>query len=182
MKFIQTHLAGAYIIEPEPISDGRGFFARAFCRWEFAEWGLETDFVQNNISWNREAGVLRGMHYQIPPHAEVKLVRCTRGAIRDVIIDLRADSATYCKWAGVLLTAENYRMLYVPRGFAHGYETLLPDSEVFYLVSERYAPQSERGVRWSDAAFNIEWQTINPIVSPKDASYPDFNKKAAAND
>ncbi len=114
------------------------------------------------------------MHYQLPPHAEVKVVRCTRGAIYDVIVDLRSDSPTYCKWIGVELTADNYRMIYIPEGFAHGYQTIEPNSEVFYLVSQFYSSASERGVRWNDKAFNISWPLANPILSIKDQSYPDF--------
>lgn len=174
MKFMPSELPGAYIIEPEPIKDNRGFFARSFCQKEFENQGLQCNFVQNNISWNRERGTLRGMHYQLSPHAEVKLIRCTRGAIYDVIIDLRPDSPTYCKWVGVELTADNYRMFYVPENFAHGYQTIEPDTEVFYLVSEFYTPASERGVRWNDPIFNIKWPLTDPIVSVKDRSYLDY--------
>lgn len=174
MKFVAALLSGAYIIEPEPIKDNRGFFSRTFCQKEFEQHGLEFHFVQCNISWNKEKGILRGMHYQLPPHAEVKVVRCTRGAIYDVIIDLRPDSPSYCKWVGVELSADNYRMLYVPENFAHGYQTLEPNTEVFYLVSEFYAPSSERGVRWNDPAFKINWPLPNSILSTKDKSYPDF--------
>jgi dTDP-4-dehydrorhamnose 3,5-epimerase len=174
MKFIPTILPGAYVIELEPIIDHRGFFARGFCQREFEQNGLRDHFVQCNVSWNKERGTLRGMHYQLPPHAEVKVVRCTRGAIYDVIVDLRSDSPTYCKWIGVELTADNYRMLYIPEGFAHGYQTIEPNSEVFYLVSQFYSSASERGVRWNDKAFNISWPLANPILSIKDQSYPDF--------
>lgn len=174
MKFIPTILPGAYVIELEPIIDHRGFFARGFCQREFEQNGLRDHFVQCNVSWNKEKGTLRGMHYQLPPHAEVKVVRCTRGAIYDVIVDLRSDSPTYCKWIGVELTADNYRMLYIPEGFAHGYQTIEPNSEVFYLVSQFYSSASERGVRWNDKAFNISWPLANPILSIKDQSYPDF--------
>ncbi len=174
MKFIPTILPGAYVIELEPIIDHRGFFARGFCQREFEQNGLRDHFVQCNVSWNKEKGTLRGMHYQLPPHAEVKVVRCTRGAIYDVIVDLRSDSPTYCKWIGVELTADNYRMIYIPEGFAHGYQTIEPNSEVFYLVSQFYSSASERGVRWNDKAFNISWPLANPILSIKDQSYPDF--------
>jgi dTDP-4-dehydrorhamnose 3,5-epimerase len=174
MKFIPTILPGAYVIELELIIDHRGFFARGFCQREFEQNGLRDHFVQCNVSWNKERGTLRGMHYQLPPHAEVKVVRCTRGAIYDVIVDLRSDSPTYCKWIGVELTADNYRMIYIPEGFAHGYQTIEPNSEVFYLVSQFYSSASERGVRWNDKAFNISWPLANPILSIKDQSYPDF--------
>lgn len=174
MRFIPTALSGAYIIEPEPIADSRGFFARSFCRKEFERYGLKGCFVQCNISWNKEKGILRGMHYQTPPHAEVKVVRCTRGKVYDVIVDIRPDSPTYRKWIGVELAADNYRMLYVPENFAHGYQTLDSDTEVFYLVSEFYTPASERGVRWDDPAFGIEWPLPDPVMSSKDKSYPEF--------
>jgi dTDP-4-dehydrorhamnose 3,5-epimerase len=174
LRFLPTLLQGAYIIEHEPIEDHRGFFARTFCRKEFEEHGLKGCFVQCNTSWNREKGTLRGMHYQLPPHAEVKIVRCTRGRVFDVIIDLRPDSHTYCQWIGVELSDDDYRMLYVPEGFAHGYQTLEPNSEVFYLVSEFYAPAFERGIRWNDPSIGIKWPLPNPILSVKDGSYPDF--------
>jgi len=175
MIFRETKLAGAFIIELEKLEDERGFFARAWCQREFEAQGLVSRFVQCNVSYNKKKGTLRGMHYQVAPYEEVKLVRCTRGAIYDVIIDLRPDSPTYTQWLGVELTADNYRMLYVPEGCAHGYQTLTDNAEVFYQVSQFYAPQCERGVRWNDPAFNIQWPIDHPIIlSEKDQRWPDF--------
>ncbi len=175
MIFRETKLAGAFIIELEKLEDERGFFARAWCQKEFEAQGLVSRFVQCNVSFNKKRGTLRGMHYQVAPYEEVKLVRCTRGAIYDVIIDLRPDSPTYTQWLGVELTADNYRMLYVPEGCAHGYQTLTDNAEVFYQVSQFYAPQCERGVRWDDPVFNIEWPIDHPIIlSEKDRRWPDF--------
>ena len=174
MRFIPALLSGAFIIEMDLLRDHRGFFARSFCRNEFEQQGLVGTFVQCNTSWNEQRGTLRGMHYQRPPHAEVKVIRCTRGAIYDVIVDLRPDSPTYCKWFGLNLSSNDYKMLYVPEGFAHGYQTLEPDTEPFYLVSEFYAPGSEGGARWNDPAFGIEWPLPDPILSEKDQSHPDF--------
>jgi len=174
MKFIETKLQGAFIIRPDLIEDERGFFARTFCRREFEEHGLNTNLVQCNISFNKQKGTLRGMHYQVPPHAEAKLVRCTAGAIYDVIIDLRAASSTFKQWFAVELTAENHQLLYVPEGFAHGYQTLRPDTEILYQVSEFYHPQSEEGVRWNDPAFGIVWPLPATAMSGKDASHPDW--------
>jgi dTDP-4-dehydrorhamnose 3,5-epimerase len=175
MIFSETELRGAYVVDIEPREDERGFFARAWCANEFAERGLSTRVVQVNASFNRRQGTLRGMHYQAAPHAEVKLVRCTRGAIFDVVVDLRPESPTYKRWTGVELTADNRRAFYVPEGFAHGYQTLVPDTETFYQVSEFYAPGAERGVRWNDPAFGIEWpEPENAFVSEKDAAWPDF--------
>jgi dTDP-4-dehydrorhamnose 3,5-epimerase len=175
MKFIETRLQGAYIIEPEPRTDNRGFFARAFCQNEYTAHGLNPNIAQCNISFNPYMGTLRGMHYQIAPHAEVKIVRCTAGAIYDVIIDLRPESTTYKQWIGVSLTAQNRNMLYVPEGFAHGFQTLEDNTEVFYMVTAFYHPQSERGIRWDDTAFNISWPDVpHRILSDKDLSYVDF--------
>lgn len=174
MKFIPLELQGAFIIECELIEDHRGFFTRSFCEHEFAEQGLENRFVQCNTSWNKEKGTLRGMHYQQPPHEETKLIRCTRGGIYDVIIDLRPGSPTQGKWVGVELPANDYRMIYVPKGFAHGYQTLEPDTETFYMVSSFYAPGSEGGIRWNDPAFNISWPLPDPILSDKDRRHPDY--------
>jgi len=162
------------LIELEPLRDERGFFARSWCAREFVEQGLETRLVQCNISWNAWAGTLRGMHYQAAPHAEVRLVRCTRGAIYDAIVDLRQDSATYRRWYGVELTADNRRMLYVPEGFAHGFQTLSDDSEVFYQMSEFYHPESARGVRWDDPAFGIRWPRPPAKMSERDRAYADW--------
>src|SRR5712664_662481 len=148
MRFIPTQLAGAYLIEPEPISDDRGFFARTYCRNEFAKMGLNSNLVQCNISYNKVRGTLRGMHYQKAPRAEAKLVRCTQGSIYDVIVDLRSDSKTFTQWFGVELTAENRKALYVPEGYAHGFITLKDDTEVLYQMSEFFYSEYAAGVRW----------------------------------
>jgi dTDP-4-dehydrorhamnose 3,5-epimerase len=175
MIFAETRLPGAYTIDLERREDPRGFFARTFCANEFAEHGLNTHIVQANLSWNPRQGTLRGMHFQRAPHAEVKVVRATRGAIRDVIIDLRPESPTFKEWIAVDLTAENGRALYVPEGFAHGFQTLVPDCEVHYLVTELYTPEAEGGVRWDDPAFGIEWpDPEHAFLSEKDAAWPDF--------
>jgi len=173
--FEQTRLQGAFLVDLERREDERGFFARTWCADEFADHGLVNRVVQANVSWNAKPGTLRGMHFQHPPHAETKLVRCTRGGIYDVIVDLRPDSETYKQWLGVELNAENRRALFVPEGFAHGYQTLVPDSEITYQVSAAYAPQAEGGVRWDDPAFGIEWPDAgNALLSDKDRSWPDF--------
>ena len=174
MKFSATRLNGAYLIELDPIRDERGFFARSWCRNEFAEHGLDPDLVQCNISFNKTKGTLRGLHYQAQPHAEAKLVRCTRGAIHDVIVDLRPDSPTFKSWLAVELSADNRYMLYVPAGFAHGFQTLADDTEVFYQMSEYHYPDCARGVRWDDPAFAIAWPVANVIMSERDRSYPRF--------
>jgi dTDP-4-dehydrorhamnose 3,5-epimerase len=175
MTFEETRLSGAFVIDLERREDGRGFFARTWCANELGEHGLNTRLVQANMSWNPRQGTLRGMHFQHPPHAEAKVVRCTHGAIHDVIIDLRPESPTYKQWIGVDLTAENRRALYVPEGFAHGFQTLVPDCEVHYLVTEFYTPESEGGVRWNDPAFAIQWpDPENAFLSDKDAAWPDF--------
>jgi len=175
MKFEPTPLPGAYVIDLEKRGDDRGFFARAFCRDEFRELGLPEHFVQVNNSLSAEAGTLRGLHYQLAPHAETKLVRCIRGGLWDVILDLRRDSDTFGKWFGAELTAENRRMMLVPKGFAHGFVTLQPDTEAFYFVDEFYAPEHERGIRWDDPRFAIEWPTGPATISDKDRSHPDFD-------
>ncbi|MCG2722930.1 MAG: dTDP-4-dehydrorhamnose 3,5-epimerase [Thermodesulfovibrionales bacterium] len=175
MIFQETHLKGAFVIELEKIEDNRGFFARAWCKREFEVHGLNSRLVQCNLSFNKDQGTIRGMHYQGTPHEEAKLVRCTRGAIFDVIIDLRRGSVTYLKWIGVELTAENRKMFYVPENFAHGYQTLEDNSEVLYQVSQFYSPGAERGVRWDDPTFAIEWpETDNLIISEKDNNWPDY--------
>lgn len=174
MKFIEAALPGAFIIEPEPLEDERGFFARTFCAHEFERQGLNLRLVQCSISYNRLKGTLRGMHYQSSPHTEAKLVRCTRGAIYDVIVDLRLESPGYRRWSAVELTAENRRALYIPDGFAHGFQTLDNDTEVLYQMSEFFHPESARGVRWDDPAFHIEWPEAMRIISPKDLAYPNF--------
>jgi dTDP-4-dehydrorhamnose 3,5-epimerase len=173
--FTATELEGAYVVDLERRGDERGFFARAWCTNEFADQGLSTQIVQCNLSFNQHRGTLRGMHFQREPRAEAKLVRCTRGAVYDAIIDLRPDSPSYLRWFGVELTAENRRALYVPEGFAHGYQTLVDDTETFYQVSEFYSPEFEGGVRWNDPTFGIEWPYPEaPLLSPKDASWPDY--------
>lgn len=174
MRFTEVHLKGAYIVELEKLSDERGFFARSWCQNEFERHGLKPIVVQANVSFNKKKGTLRGMHYQISPYEETKLVRCTRGAIYDVIIDLRPDSHTYKQWAGVELTADNYKMLYVPENFAHGFQTLQDNTEVTYQVSQFYAPGSEKGIRWEDRAFGIEWPLEVQVISDKDKSWPDY--------
>lgn len=174
MIFTETALRGAFVIEPEPLADDRGFFARVWCAREFAAHGLETRIAQCSISLNTRRGTLRGMHYQERPYAEVKLVRCTRGAAFDVIIDLRPDSPTFLQHAAVELTADNRRMLYIPQGCAHGFQTLADDTEVLYQMSEFYAPSAGRGVRWNDPAFGIRWPIGDPILLERDRRYPDF--------
>ena len=176
MKFTETKLKGAYIIDMTPIEDERGFFARTFCEKEFEANGLETNFSQSNASRSRDKFTLRGMHFQTNGSEEVKVIRCVRGKIQDVIIDLRKESNTYCQWIGVELSEENKRMLYVPRGFAHGFLTLKEDCEVAYMVSAFYDPVNERGVRWNDPAFNIEWVAEPLVLSDKDCKHEDYVK------
>ena len=171
MRFEETPLAGAFVIELEPHADDRGFFARAYCAREFEEHGLEPRVVQANLSYNRSKGTLRGMHYQAPPAGEAKLVRCIRGAIHDVIVDLRPDSPTYLQHVGVDLTAENRRALFVPALFAHGFQTLEDEVEVFYQVSEFYTPGAERGLRHDDPALGISWPLEVSEISDKDRSW-----------
>ena len=174
MIFKETKLKGAYVIEINPLEDERGFFARSFCAKEFKEHGLNQNIAQCNISYNEKKGTLRGVHYQAAPHEEAKLVRCTMGAIYDVIIDLRPDSSTFKKWIGVELTKENRRMLYVPEGFAHGFQTLEDHTEVLYQMSEFHHPEWARGVRWNDPTFGIFWPVNVEIISIGDQQYPDF--------
>jgi len=180
MHFIETPLAGAYIIEPEPIEDHRGFFARAWCARDFAERGLETRVAQCSISYNARRGTLRGMHFQVAPHEETKVVRCTRGAIHDVILDLRRDSPTFLQHVAVELTAENRRSVYIPRGLAHGFQSLVDDTEIYYQISEFYAADAARGVRWDDPAFGISWPIAPPIIVERDRTYPDFHAATVA--
>jgi dTDP-4-dehydrorhamnose 3,5-epimerase len=174
MKFHATPLEGARLVELEKHGDDRGFFARLFCEREFREAGLVDHFVQVNNALSARKGTLRGMHYQLGNAAEVKVVRCIRGAIWDVILDLRPDSPTFGKWFGAELTQDNRLMMYVPEGFAHGLITLCDDSEVLYLVSNFYAPEAERGVRWNDSRFGIAWPVAPAEISSKDANWPDF--------
>jgi dTDP-4-dehydrorhamnose 3,5-epimerase len=172
MHFFPTKLTGAFLIEPEPRADERGFFARTFCSREFREHGLVTEFVQCSISVNRQGGTLRGMHYQLPPSCEAKLVRCTAGAIYDVIVDLRRDSPTYLQHVGVDLTARNRCALYVPEMFAHGFQTLEDETEVFYQISEFYAPDQSTGLRFDDPKLGIRWPRPVAAISDKDRLWP----------
>jgi len=174
MRFLDTPLADARVIEIEPHADARGFFARIFCRDTLSAAGLPGEFMQASVSYNIRRGTLRGMHYQAPPHEEPKLVRCTRGAIFDVIIDLRPGSATHRRWFGIELSAENRRTLYVPPGFAHGFQTLADDTEIHYQMAAPYMPALARGVRWNDPAFGIAWPIAEPVLSERDATYPDY--------
>lgn len=175
MKFSETRLAGAYIIEPDRIEDERGFFARVWCANELARLGLKPVTVQTNIGFSHSRGTLRGLHFQSPPHAEVKIVRCTRGAIFDVIVDLRPGSSTYKGWFGVELNEENRRMIYVPEGFAQGYITLTDDTEMYYTTSEFYHPGSASGVCFNDPVFGIEWPMEPAVISKQDRAWPDFS-------
>ena len=174
MKFTQTALPGAYVIDLEPVHDERGFFARTWCRDDFAARGLNPQLLQCNLSFNVRGGTLRGMHYQAAPHEEAKLVRCTLGAIYDVLVDLRPDSPGFKRHVAVVLSAANRRMLYVPEGCAHGFQTLEDNAEVFYQMSAAYAPEAARGVRWDDPAFAIDWPPAERIISARDRHYPDF--------
>ena len=174
MIFTETKLMGAYIIDIEKLEDERGFFARSWCKQEFEAYGLNPQLVQCDISFNMRKGTLRGMHYQVKPFEEAKLIRCTRGSIHDVIIDIRPDSSTFRKYVGMSLTPGNMKMLYVPEGFAHGFLTLEDNTEVFYQMSEFYAPEYARGLRWNDPAFGIEWPSDVRVISERDRSYPDF--------
>jgi dTDP-4-dehydrorhamnose 3,5-epimerase len=174
MIFTPTPLRGSFVIDLQRLEDQRGFFARGWCEREFANNHIPEKWVQANISFNKTKGTLRGMHYQAPPHEEGKLVRCTRGAIYDVIADLRQDSDTFTKWFAVELSAENRRMIYVPKTFAHGFLTLENNSEVFYLMSEFYTPDYARGFRWDDPAFAIEWPEKIMVISDRDKTYKDF--------
>jgi dTDP-4-dehydrorhamnose 3,5-epimerase len=178
MRFHETELAGAWLIEPVPAHDDRGFFARTFCVREYAERGLATSFVQNSTSHSVACGTLRGMHYQRAPHGEVKVVSCLKGAIWDVIIDLRPGSPSYRRWQGFELTAENRSQLYVPAGFAHGFQTLRDDTEVGYLISAFHAPAAATGVRYDDPAFAIDWPLPVISISEKDRTWPDFSEPA----
>jgi dTDP-4-dehydrorhamnose 3,5-epimerase len=175
MKFHASSLKGAYVIEQERRGDDRGFFARAFCADEFRRAGLESQFVQVNDALSAKKGTLRGMHYQVGNAAEVKVVRCIRGALFDMILDLRPESPTFGKSFGAELTAENRLMMYVPRGFAHGLVTLTENTEAFYLVSDYYAPEAERGVRWNDPTFDLQWPAAVTEISAKDSRWPDFD-------
>jgi dTDP-4-dehydrorhamnose 3,5-epimerase len=174
MRFSQTELCGAWLIEPVPARDHRGFFARTFCVREYEERGLTTRFVQHNTSYSVAKGTLRGMHFQRAPHGEVKVVSCLKGAIWDVIVDLRPESPTYRRWQGFELTADNYRQLYIPEGFVHGFQSLCDDAEVGYLISQFYEPMAAGGVRFDDPALAIDWPLPLTVISEKDRSWPDF--------
>ncbi|WP_442590894.1 dTDP-4-dehydrorhamnose 3,5-epimerase [Pedobacter sp. AW31-3R] len=179
MIFTETKLKGAYVIDVARIADNRGFFGRSYCTNEFEEYGLNTNIVQTNVSYNKKKGTLRGLHTQNAPFEETKLVRCTRGAIYDVIVDLRPASETYKQWIGAELTADNYRMLYVPEGFAHGFITLEDESDVTYQVTQFYTPQTEQGFRWDDPAFSINWPIQPQIISEKDQHHLLFKNNIA---
>jgi len=174
MVFTEAGLPGAFIVDVERFEDSRGFFARSWCTDEFARHGLNTRLVQCSVSRNLARGTLRGMHYQIAPHEEAKLVRCTMGAVYDAIVDLRPSSKTYLRSVGVELTAQNHRALYVPEGCAHGFLTLEDDSEVLYQMSQFYAPHAARGVRWNDPAFGIAWPDAVRVIADRDRDFPDF--------
>lgn len=179
MLFRETGISGLLLVELEPVHDHRGFFARAFCGREFREHGINVEIMQANISLNHKRGTLRGMHYQTAPHAGAKLVRCISGEIFDAVIDLREDSATRGRWLSFTLSAENGHMLYVPPGFAHGYLAMTDGATVFYLTSETYTPSHERGIRWNDPLFGINWPKVwpefGPVISDKDSRHGDFS-------
>jgi dTDP-4-dehydrorhamnose 3,5-epimerase len=175
MNFIKTGFDGLYVVELNKLGDERGFFARVWCETEFADKNLTSRMVQANTSYSKNKGTLRGLHYQVSPHEEAKLMRCIKGAIFDVAVDLRPDSKTYKKWFGIELTESNRRMLFIPEGFAHGYQTLVEDTETFYMSSAFYAPDAERGLRWNDPAIAIQWPvTENLNITDKDRSWSDI--------
>jgi dTDP-4-dehydrorhamnose 3,5-epimerase len=174
MIFKELQLKGVFTVDLEPKEDNRGFYARAWCRDEFGQHGLVTDFAQINISYTHKKGTVRGLHYQVPPHGEVKLVRCVRGAIFDVVVDMRPDSPTYRQWLGIELSADNRRALYVPENFAHGFASLTDDCELIYSISSSYHPEAERGIRYNDPAIGIEWPVDIEIMSDKDRNMPDL--------
>lgn len=175
MKFTPLSLKDAYLIQPNFIEDNRGFFARSFCTQEFKNHGLNPHLEQCNISYNYKMGTMRGMHYQIGDKSEDKVVRCTMGKIYDIIIDLRLSSETYRHWVGLELSAQNRLMLYIPQGFAHGFQTLEDDTEVFYQMTESFSPEHARGIRWNDPSFNLQWPYDPTVISAKDQQYPDFD-------
>jgi len=176
MIFTETTIGGAFIVDLERMEDERGFFARSFCREEFQVHGLKTEIAQSNVSFNVKRGTLRGMHLQIAPCAEAKLVRCTRGAVHDVIIDLRPDTPTFCKWIAVRMTENDGRAVYIPEGVAHGFQTLDDNTELFYQMFTPYVPEWQRGVRWDDPTFRIVWPIPNPTISERDRNYPLFDR------
>lgn len=176
MKFTELTLPGVYLIQTQPIEDKRGYFVRLWCSNEFGALGLSDKFVQTNLSFNRHRGTLRGMHYQDAPYAEAKLVQCIRGSLFDVIIDLRPKSPTFKQWISIELSADCQSLLYIPEGFAHGFQTLQDNTEVLYQMSEFYKPESSRGIGWNDPSFNIKWPIQSPIISDKDSNYPKWEK------
>jgi len=176
MRFVDTPLNQVWIVEVEPVEDGRGFFARTWCTREFAAHGLNPQLAQCNVSWNRAKGTVRGMHYQRPPHEEAKVVRCTRGAIYDVVIDLRPASPSFCAWFGLELSATGRHLVYVPEGCAHGFQTLEDDCEVLYQMTAEHVPAAADGVRWNDPAFGVRWPLPVTLISDKDAGYADFDR------
>jgi len=174
MEFAETEIKGCFVVRPKRIADARGHFARAFCRDEFAQHGLNPDMLQLNTGFSHKAGTVRGLHYQAAPHAEAKFARCTRGAIFDVVVDLRDGSPTRGRWFGIELTADDGTMVYVPEGCAHGYQALVDGAEMYYNTSARYAPTAAGGVRFDDPAFGIAWPAPVTIVSDQDRNWPDF--------
>jgi dTDP-4-dehydrorhamnose 3,5-epimerase len=176
MEFIETKLKGAFLIRLSKIEDHRGFFARGWCRDEFSKHGLTANMVQLNVGFSHKRGTLRGLHFQDPPHQEAKFIRCTRGAIFDVIVDLRPDSPTRGQWVGTELTFENTLMLYAPEGFAHGYQTLVDDTEIYYLTSSFYVASAARGLRYNEPAFGISWPLPIGSISDSDQNWPDYSK------
>ena len=180
MTFLETPLNGAFVVDLEPKADERGFFVRVWCEEEFAAHGLDATVAQASLSYNRCRGTLRGLHYRVAPHAESKIVRCIRGAIYDVVVDLRPGSASYCQWFSVELTSDNRKSIYIPEGCAHGFQTLEDDTEVLYLMSKRYAPEAERGLRWDDRAIGITWPDVKTrIMSERDRNWPLLQRSAA---
>jgi dTDP-4-dehydrorhamnose 3,5-epimerase len=176
VKFIETGLPGAWVVEPEHVADERGFFARTWCRREFEARGLDTRLAQCNVSFNRRKGTLRGLHWQVPPHEEIKLVRCTMGAVFDVVVDVRRGSPSFARWFGIELSAENRKAIYIPGGFAHGFQSLTANTEVFYQMSEFYEPTAACGARWNDPRIGIEWPLADPIVSERDQALPELGR------
>ena len=174
MEFAPTELPGAFLVKLKRIEDHRGFFARGWCKDEFCKHGLNPEMLQLNIGFSHTKGTVRGLHYQEAPHAEVKFMRCTRGAIFDVVVDIRPESATYGRWVGFELSAENGQMLYAPEGFAHGYQTLTDDAEMYYMTTKPYAPGSARGIRYDDPAFQIDWPETVSVISDADKNWPAF--------
>jgi len=173
MTFTETRISGVYLVGLEKMEDERGYFSRSWCRREFAEHGLDPDLVQCNVSFNKKKGTLRGIHYQAAPHGESKLMRCTRGSLVDVAVDLRPGSATFLRWVAVELTPENGTMLFIPKGCGHGFQTLADDTEIFYQMSQYYVPGAASGVRWNDPLFGIQWPEAVRTISSRDREYPD---------